>query len=98
MDQIKDNIVNEITKIAKRKGWDEIDIQTNIAMVSYIKGTSRVNIYYSRPWRLTVATIVDHPTMGRKQLFRKFIRMEELSRIFSNPRAHTGRGYYKRSN
>jgi hypothetical protein len=96
MDQIRDNTVNEITKIARKNGWEEIDLQTNIAMVSYFKDRARINVYYARPWRLTVATIVDHPTMGRRQLFRKFIRMEELSRIFSNPRAHTGKGYYKK--
>lgn len=82
--------------MAEKSGWQNIDIQKNIMMAGFVKGSSRINIYYSKPWRLTVATVINHPVGGRKQLFRKFIRMDELPRIFRNPRAHTGKGYYKK--
>jgi hypothetical protein len=86
--------VKEIRDIAKRCEWIEIDHQENISMISFTKSRSRINVYYSKPWRMTVATVVNHPTVGRQQLFRKYVRMDELERIFRYPRTHTGKGYY----
>jgi hypothetical protein len=88
-------VVRRIRDIAKMYGWAEIDHQEIISMISFLKGESRINVYYAREWRMTIATTINHPT-GRKQLFRKFIRMPELAEIFRNPRNHTGRGYYRK--
>lgn len=89
-----DDAIKEIRAIASRTEWVEIDLQENIGMISFTKGSSRINVYYSRPWRMTVATTINHPTVGRQQLFRKYVRMHELERIFRYPRVHTGKGYY----
>ena len=88
--------LNEIRAIAVRQEWHEIDHQEKIGMISFIRKDSRINVYYLRPWRMTVATTVNHPTWGRQQLFRKFIRLPELREIFKNPRVHTDRGYYRK--
>jgi hypothetical protein len=92
-----EDTIKRIRDIAGMYLWDEIDHQEDIRMLSFYKKDSRINVYYARPWRMTVATTINHPTIGRKQLFRKFIRMPELAGIFHNPRNHTGRGYYRRN-
>lgn len=87
--------LSEIRKLATQWGWAEIDHQENIKMVSFTDGPSRMNVYYSR---MTVATVVDHPTQGRNTLYRRGIRFNDLAKIFENPRVHLGVGYHRRSN
>ena len=99
-----------IRERARDRGWAEIDHQENIMMISFTRkllpvktaedissipeNSARVNVYYGKPWRLTVATIINHPKVGRRQLFRKHITIHELDNILINPRIHTGKGYY----
>ena len=54
----------------------------------------RVNVYYTT-W--TVGTCVNHPVIGKSQLFRRNVSVENLEKIFANPRVHTGLGYYRSS-
>ncbi len=77
--------LKESRKSASKYGWDEIDHQENIMMVSFKKGDSRINVYYSK---MTVATVVTHPKWGRNQMFRRGVYGKALSEIFKNPRAH----------
>lgn len=86
----------DLTKIARKYGWKFLEYQSNIEMVSYIKidnqiGRARINIYLTK---MTVATVLDHPTKKRQQLFRKRVDEELMERLFINPRLHTGKGYY----
>lgn len=81
----------ECRAFAKAEGWTEIDHQTNISMVSFVKGTSRLNYYYSRG---TVGTVLDHPQFGRNSMFRKRVFGRHLRVIFRNPRVHDGLGYH----
>lgn len=89
-------IVKNIIAVAVKFGWKQIAHQTDISMISFQRDDSRINIYYSRPWRMTVATTITHPTWGRQQLFRKNIKMPELEKILRYPRNHTGKGYYRK--
>ena len=86
--------IDEIRVIAKKWQWMEIDHQENIGMISFTRNGDRINVYYSKPWRMTVATVINHQKMGRQQLFRKYIKMFELDKIFRYPRIHTSKGYY----
>jgi hypothetical protein len=88
-----EEILIEIRSAAHDNDWVEIDNQENIKMISFVKGTMRINVYYGKPWRMTVGTVLNHPITGRNQLFRKYVRMPELRRIFYNPRTHTQKGY-----
>lgn len=54
---------------------------------------TRVNVYHTTG---TVGTCVDHPTQGKTSLFRRDQTVEDLRRIFANPRVHTGVGYHRR--
>lgn len=42
----------------------------------------------------TVQTAINHPKKGRTQLNRQGITFPQLEHLFSNPRQHTGKGYY----
>lgn len=77
--------LSEARGFAKAQGWEEIDHQENIFMVSFRRGDARINVYYSKG---TVATIVTHPRWGRNQMFRKHVWGNALLEIFKNPRAH----------
>lgn len=39
---------------------------------------------------------LDHPQKGKSQLFRKCLK--DPKSLFDNPRQHTGKGYYKKTN
>lgn len=81
----------KIKKLAKVHGWNEHEHQENICMYSFVKGDARINVYYSK---MTVATCINHPNKGKSQLFRRRVDYGLLEKIFSNPRIHTGIGYY----
>jgi len=81
-----------IEALAKSEGYNRIDFQENIGMISYSDGSTRINIYLTK---MTVATCLTHPKKGATQLFRKNVGYEMLKQIFQYPRKHTGRGYYK---
>lgn len=84
----------DIDKLASESGWLKIDYQENIGMVSYSKNKVRINVYLSR---MTVSTAMKHPKKGKTQLFRRDVNLQELEKMFINPRIHTGKGYYKSS-
>lgn len=77
--------------IADVNGWEEIDHQKNIYMLSFKKGDCRINVYYSKG---TVSTSLNHPTKGKTQLFRRNQSFRQMDKLFRNPRRHTGVGYY----
>lgn len=87
------NIINKIRKVAKEMGWDEICVQESTKMISFKKKDQRVNVYYST---MTVATCLKHPKKGKTQLFRRYVDMDTLKKIFENPRIHTDTGYYNK--
>ena len=99
LSNIYNHRVDDIYNMAQRQGWELIDHQENIGMLSFYRknkkfGEVRINVYVST---LTVSTALDHPKKGKTQLFRRNINRIILSQIFSNPRIHSGgRGYYKR--
>jgi len=89
MDQI-------IKQLAKKHGWKYLEYQANISMISFIKISSqsdqmRINIYLTT---MTVATALNHPKQGRTQLYRKRCTLEDIEKIFKNPRQHTNKGYH----
>lgn len=51
-----------------------------------------MNVYYTTG---TVGTCIDHPSQGKTQLFRRDQTLEDLDRIFADPRVHTGAGYHR---
>ena len=53
-------------------------------------------IVYFTDHGYTVATCLDHPSKGKTQLIRPALGMEELERVFENPRIHSGKGYIRR--
>lgn len=71
-------------------GWEEIDHQEKIKMVSFRKKGTRINIYYGTG---TVGTCLAHPKKGKTQLFRRHCSLYEIVEIFKNPRIHTKKGY-----
>lgn len=79
--------------LAKEYGWQEIDHQSNIYMVSFSRDGVRLNYYYSRR---TVGTAMLHPTKGSTQLFRQDVGTGMLRKIFDYPRIHTRVGYYRK--
>lgn len=85
--------IDVIEALAKDNGYNRIDFQENIAMLSYSDGSTRINIYLTK---MTVATCLQHPKKGATQLFRKNVNYEMLKEIFVYPRKHTGKGYYKK--
>ena len=93
-DKVKQNL-RAVKDIATHHGWRIVKHDEVTHMISFKHPVhvdwGRVNVYYSR---MTVGTALFHPKKGRTQLFRKYVDGFMLSRIFLNPRVHTGHGYY----
>jgi len=91
--------LKDIRSIARDNGYEEIGLNENSRLISFRGGPSkstRINIYYTTG---TVGTCLNHPKRGKTQLFRRNISsLDQLGVIFSNPRVHTGRGYFTRKN
>ena len=85
--------ISEIENIAIENGWEFLDFQPGIGMISFFKDESRINIYITK---MTVATCINHPKKGKTQLFRRNVSLQELKKIFKRPRIHTNKGYYTR--
>lgn len=46
--------------------------------------------------RGTVKTVMDRPSQGRTQMFRRGLSAAGFLQVLQNPRQHTGRGYQRR--
>lgn len=93
--KIDQNLIDDLTLIALQNGWSYKQFDTNTGMISFIKpvdkdGYNRINIFLTT---LTVATAINHPKMGRNQLYRKGLNINQIKKLFTNPRLHTGKGY-----
>jgi len=87
--------ISQVKDLAIECGWQFLTYQQDVFMLSFTKlhdtkGKMRINIYCSRK---TVATSLTHPKQGKTQLYRKDCSMNDLRKIFSNPRVHTKKGY-----
>lgn len=87
-------LLTRVTEIANKGSWEFVEFQENIGMVSFKKNGKRINIYLTK---MTVATCINHPKHGKTQLFRKNCTIEEIIKIFNNPRIHTQKGYREKS-
>ncbi len=83
--------IEEIKLIAYEFGYNFIDYQENIGLISFGIKDVRINIYLTK---MTVSTCLNHPKKGKTQLFRKNVNKDMLKEIFNYPRKHTGKGYY----
>lgn len=90
--------IAELNVIADQFGWKNINVNVTTKLVSYVKlieeGACRIDVYYTT---MTVSISLHHPKKGKTQLHRKHVSDKELEVLFKNPRAHTGKGYYKKS-
>ncbi len=82
-----------VLELATKHGYELEQEQKNIALLIFTKGNVQVNVYHTT---MTVGTALEHPTKGKTQLFRQNVSMPEMTKIFMNPRQHTGKGYYRR--
>ena len=71
------NVVS-LKLLAKIYGWTFLTYQEDIKMISFTKGTSRINVYTTK---MTVATCLKHPKQGKTQMFRKNVTSEEMREI-----------------
>ena len=92
--------LDEVQRLARKVNCKLISVSQKSRVVSFLKqgecskhGNIRINIYWTSG---TVGICLDHPRQGRTQLFRRNVDMETLRKIFKNPSAHTGAGYYQK--
>lgn len=90
---ISQTLIDDITLTALKAGWMFKQFDKNTGMISFIKEDQRINIFLTT---LTVATTVNHPKSGRNQLYRKGLTLNQIYKLFNNPRNHTGAGYRRK--
>lgn len=88
------NREQKIREIARQNGWVEEKAKDPTLLIFNRlcdRTHQQVNVWFTR---MTVGTYLKHPKQGKTQLFRKYVDMDMLEKIFQNPRLHTGRGYH----
>lgn len=86
--------LENIRFVAKVYGWQETRHDKYNCHLRFQKKGMIMNIYYTK---MTVGTALEHPTLGKTQLFRKHVSMDLLEKLFENPRHHTDKGYMKKN-
>jgi len=79
--------LDDVRRMASSQGLMETYFNAKSRVISFCDpdSTLRVNVYYTTG---TVGTCLKHP---------RNMKLQDLDRIFANPRAHTGEGYYTNS-
>ena len=80
------------------KGVTELSCNEKNRVISFGSTDShslRINVYYTTR---TIGTALSHPSQGETQFFRRNCTAVELTNIFKNHRAHTGKGYKRQRN
>eukprot|EP00522_Entomoneis_paludosa_P018118 CAMPEP_0172446630 /NCGR_PEP_ID=MMETSP1065-20121228/6189_1 /TAXON_ID=265537 /ORGANISM="Amphiprora paludosa, Strain CCMP125" /LENGTH=317 /DNA_ID=CAMNT_0013197795 /DNA_START=48 /DNA_END=1001 /DNA_ORIENTATION=- len=90
--------LGNVRALASSLNYTEVDLNDTSKVVSFHSADkkTKINIYYTTG---TVGTCLNHPKRGKTQLFRRnYQDLSGIAIILSNPRAHTGEGYYTRKN
>lgn len=102
IEQLKNSVpayagrIDKLVEAAQTNGWKVVQVDLNTFMIGFKfdeQSYERINVYVTKS---TFVTQINHPKKGRGQLFRRNIWEENYNKLFRNPRAHTGRGYYRR--
>jgi hypothetical protein len=90
----------EIESIARRLGYLKVQHGYREGVLAFSRPDENGYKQLVRVWYRTgtVGTYLKHPTRGKDALFRRNVGRDYglLERIFENPRAHTGKGYYRK--
>lgn len=89
--------IDHLVFAAETNGWHVVQVDLKTYMIGFKKDDkeyTRINVYVTKS---TFVTQLKHPKKGKGQLFRRNVWEENYDKLFANPRAHTGRGYYRRS-
>lgn len=94
----------KVMKLAEDLSYD-VRVGQNPYLISCCRFDSnkcrvQVAVYWTarthRDGKFTVSTALNHPTKGRTQLHRRHCTLEEVEELLRHPRAHTGKGYYRK--
>lgn len=88
-----DQRIDFVINLGEKYGWTNPLLIESNKLISLFKDEMRINVFYTT---FTVATCLNHPLRGKTQLFRKNVMVEELIKIFEDPRVHTQKGFYKK--
>jgi len=83
----------QIIRLAKTHGYKIRLRQPDIGLLIFNRGKVQISVYTTT---MTVGTVLNHPTRGRTQLFRRRVSLFLLDKIFANARVHTSKGYRKK--
>ena len=83
-----------LNKRAKKEGWKRQKTTSTAPMKSWKKGKDRINYW---PTTGTMSTRIQHPSRKHAtQMYRRNVSQDLAKKLISNPRLHTGKGYYKK--
>jgi len=91
--------LDSVRQIANSNEWREVCFHDKSKVLSFARHDEqendrvRIHVYYTTG---TVATSLDHPRLGRNQLFQRNVNLQQLEEIFRNPKLHTGKGVHRR--
>jgi len=89
-----ENRIEQIRLLAKVYDWQETKFSEWDSLLSFRRRGVLMNVWYTK---MTVGTALEHPTLGKTQMFRKHVSIKLLKDLFVNPRVHTTKGYTQKT-
>jgi hypothetical protein len=84
-----------VEKHAKAQNWIVRGVCEESGQVCLERGESTAIVQFGKLGKLSIATCITHPYLGKSVLFREGICYPTLKKVLEDPRAHTGRGKHK---
>ena len=85
----------DVKLAAQDRCWRCVYTNEQESVVSFsvdrARETISVNVFYDKA---VVGIVTYHPRMGKTQSFKHKVGLADLKKIFRDPKAHTGDGYY----
>lgn len=87
--------IDLVRKHAKLQNWAVEGVCTENGVVCLRRGKITAIAQFGKIGKLSIATCLDHPYLGKTVLYREGIYFPTLKKILQDPRTHTGKGKHK---
>ena len=84
-----------VRKHAKAQNWIVRGVCEESGAICLARGENTAIVQFGKLGKLSIATCLVHPYLGRTVLYREGICYPTLRKVLEDPRAHTGRGKHK---
>jgi hypothetical protein len=84
-----------VQRHAKLQNWTVKGVCAESGVVCLARGQTTAIVQFGKLGKLSIATCIVHPYLGKTVLYREGVYFPTLKKILQDPRVHTGKGKHK---